>query len=117
MSKFDKFADRAVALCASEKAFAGSVIATSLWLLSGPLFKFSDTWQLIANTGTTLVTFHLGFLILYKDKKNRQEDQTREKALHAKLDQLIHVSQASNDLIRSEELAEEEIEKLRPNKC
>ena len=77
------------------------------WALSGPIFKFSDTWQLVINTGTTIITFLMVFLI--------QNTQNRESsALHAKLDELIRaVEKAENRYIGLERRSEGEIEGLR----
>ena len=78
-----------------------------IWALSGPAFHFSDTWQLVINTGTTIVTFLMVFLI--------QNTQNRESAaLHAKLDELIRaVEKAENRYIGLERRSEAEIEELR----
>lgn len=85
---------------------AGVVI---VWAISGPVFKFSDTWQLVINTGTTIVTFLMVFLI--------QNSQNRDSAaIQVKLDELIRVSTARNSLVGIEHLTDDEIEELR-NKC
>jgi low affinity Fe/Cu permease len=78
-----------------------------VWAISGPLFGFSDTWQLVINTGTTIVTFLMVFLI--------QNTQYRDsEALHIKLDELIRVSaKAQTALLDLEELEDEELEKMR----
>jgi low affinity Fe/Cu permease len=77
-----------------------------LWALSGPAFGYSDTWQLIINTGTTIVTFLMVFLI--------QNTQNREgAAIQTKLDELILVSKAQNRYIGIEDLTEKELEELR----
>lgn len=77
-----------------------------LWAVSGPLFGFSDTWQLIINTGTTVVTFLMVFLI--------QNTQNRDgAALQAKLDELIRVGEAENRFIGIEHLSESEVEQFR----
>ena len=77
-----------------------------VWAITGPLFHFSDTWQLVINTGTTVVTFLMVFLI--------QNTQNREsQALHVKLDELIRaVSGASNSLIDLDELTDEELTRI-----
>ena len=81
----------------------GVVIA---WALSGPFFGFSDTWQLIINTGTTVVTFLMVFLI--------QNTQNRDgAAIQAKLDELIRTSAAGNAFIGIEHLTEEELDEIR----
>jgi low affinity Fe/Cu permease len=80
-----------------------------LWAASGPIFAFSDTWQLIINTGTTIVTFLMVFLI--------QNTQNRDgAAIQAKLDELIRVTSASNTFIGIEHLTEEEVNEFR-EKC
>jgi low affinity Fe/Cu permease len=86
--------------------FLGAVIALILWAISGPFFHFSDTWQLIINTGTTIITFLVVFLI--------QNTQNRDaKALHLKLDELIRShSPAHNDMIDIENLSDEELDEL-----
>jgi low affinity Fe/Cu permease len=77
-----------------------------LWALSGPVFGFSDTWQLIVNTGTTIVTFLMVFLI--------QNTQNRDgAAIQAKLDELIRVSAAQNVFIGIENLTQEELNEIR----
>ena len=86
---------------------AGSLVV--LWLVTGPLFGFSDTWQLVINTGTTIVTFLMVFLI--------QNTQNRDgAAIQAKLDELIRASAAQNVYIGIEHLTEEELDELR-KKC
>jgi len=76
------------------------------WAVSGPLFNFSDTWQLIINTGTTIITFLMVFLI--------QNTQNRDgAALQAKLDELIRVGEAENRFIGIEHLSESEVEQFR----
>jgi low affinity Fe/Cu permease len=77
-----------------------------LWAVSGPIFGFSDTWQLIINTGTTIVTFLMVFLI--------QNTQNRDgAAIQAKLDELIRVSSGQNAFVGIEHLTEEEVEEIR----
>ena len=78
-----------------------------VWLITGPLFKFSDTWQLIINTGTTIVTFLMVFLI--QNTQNRDQE-----ALQIKLDEIIRsMHNAQNALLDLEELDEEELEEIR----
>ena len=80
-----------------------------VWAISGPLFGFSDTWQLVINTGTTIVTFLMVFLI--------QNSQNRDSAaIQVKLDELIRVSAARNSLVGIEHLTDDELEDIR-NKC
>ena len=86
--------------------FAVCVGVVLVWAVSGPFFHFSDTWQLIINTGTTIVTFLMVFLI--------QNTQNRDgAAIQAKLDELIRASAAQNTYIGIEHLTEEELEDLR----
>ena len=78
-----------------------------VWAVSGPLFGFSDTWQLVINTGTTIVTFLMVFLI-----QNTQNRDTQ--ALQLKIDELIRVTaQARNRLISLEDLTEEELDRVK----
>jgi low affinity Fe/Cu permease len=87
-------------------AFAIAAAIVVLWSATGPLFHFSDTWQLVINTGTTIVTFLMVFLI--------QNSQNRDSAaIQVKLDELIRVSRARNTFIGIEHLTEAEIEELR----
>ena len=75
------------------------------WALSGPLFGFNDTWQLVINTSTTIITFLMVFLI--QNTQNRDNN-----ALHAKLDELIRVTEAHNSFIGIENLADEQLEAI-----
>ncbi|MBS2014383.1 MAG: low affinity iron permease family protein [Deltaproteobacteria bacterium] len=87
-------------------AFVLAVGIVATWGLTGPIFHFSDTWQLVINTGTTIVTFLMVFLI--------QNTQNRDShALHLKLDELIRATaKARNQLLEAEELTDEELEEL-----
>jgi low affinity Fe/Cu permease len=85
--------------------FLGCCLIVIMWALSGPVFGFSDTWQLVINTGTTIVTFLMVFLI--QNTQNRDNN-----ALHAKLDELIRVSKAKNDFIGIENLPDRELEAI-----
>jgi low affinity Fe/Cu permease len=77
-----------------------------IWAITGPLFGFSDTWQLVINTGTTIVTFLMVFLI--------QNSQNRDgAAIQAKLDELIRVSTARNSFVGIERLTDEELDDIR----
>jgi low affinity Fe/Cu permease len=103
---FSRFASRTAQLVGHPYMFFAAVIVLLVWAFSGPLFHFSDTWQLIINTGTTIVTFLVVFLI--------QNTQNRDaKALHLKLDELIrsHVP-ARNDMIDIEKLSDAELDEL-----
>jgi low affinity Fe/Cu permease len=103
---FRVFAQRSSAMLGSAWAFTGAVLVILVWLLTGPMFHFSDTWQLIINTATTVVTFLMVFLI--------QNTQNRDaKAAHLKLDELIRaVKDARNELVDLEELSDEELQRL-----
>ena len=88
-------------------AFAIAVCVVLAWLLSGPLFHYSESWQLVINTGTTIVTFLMVFLI--------QRSQSKDAlALQLKLDEVVAaLSTASNELVSVEDLSEEDLEELR----
>jgi low affinity Fe/Cu permease len=89
--------------------FALAVATIVVWAVTGPLFGFSDTWQLVINTGTTIVTFLMVFLI--------QNSQNRDSAaIQVKLDELIRVGKARNSFVGVEHLTEEELEEIR-TKC
>jgi low affinity Fe/Cu permease len=103
---FDRFAGGAADRAGRPWAFALACGVLLLWVVTGPLFGFSDTWQLIINTGTTIVTFLMVFLIQHSENKN-------SRALQMKLDELISASQAaSNRLIDIEDLSDKELSAL-----
>jgi low affinity Fe/Cu permease len=106
-SEFDRFARWIEQKVGSPITFIIAVLVVVLWGISGPLFKWSDTWQLVINTGTTAVTFLMVFLI--------QSTQSRDtKALHLKLDELIRVNRsARNSLLSVEEKSQAEIEEVK----
>ena len=80
--------------------------STAVWLLAGPVFAFSDTWQLIANTGTNIITFLMVFVI--------QNSQNRDTAaIQAKLDELIRATEGHQSLLGVEERPQEEIERIK----
>lgn len=103
---FRRFAHKAAELVGSPWAFLIAVAVIVSWAATGPLFRFSDTWQLVINTGTTIVTFLMVFLI--------QNTQNRDaKAIHLKLDELIRAAEgARTGLVDLEDLTDEEMEKL-----
>lgn len=100
------FARRAATILGSAWAFVGALLVILVWLITGPTFHFSDTWQLIINTATTIITFLMVFLI--------QNTQNRDaKAVHLKLDEVIRALKgARNKLVNLEDLSEEELKKL-----
>jgi low affinity Fe/Cu permease len=103
---FRFFAKRSSMMLGSAWAFAAAILIILIWGLTGPMFHYSDTWQLIINTGTTIVTFLMVFLI--------QNTQNRDaKAAHLKLDELIRALKgARNELIDLEKLADEDLTSL-----
>src|SRR5438046_1277546 len=103
---FRLFARRSSILLGTAWAFAGAVVVILVWLLTGPTFHFSDTWQLIINTGTTIITFLMVFLI--------QNTQNRDgKAMQLKLDEIIRaLKKARNELVDLEDLSDEELSNL-----
>lgn len=108
MSKFfTRFASRTSALSGHYLTFALALLIIIVWAASGPLFKFSATWQLVINTGTTIVTFLMVFLI--------QNTQNRDAlAVHLKLDEIIKsIESADNALIRAEDETDVQMAELK----
>ena len=105
-STYSMLAKRAARLSGRPATFALALLVIVIWAITGPVFGFSDTWQLIINTGTTIVTFLMVFLI--------QNTQNRDaKAIHLKLDELIRaISKARTELVDLEDLSEDELERL-----
>jgi low affinity Fe/Cu permease len=103
---FHFFARKSSNILGSPWAFTIAILIIVVWAATGPTFHYSDTWQLIINTGTTIVTFLMVFLI--------QNTQNRDaKAVHLKLDELIRaLTGARNHLVDLEELSDEELKKL-----
>lgn len=103
---FRVFARRTSAVLGSAWAFVTALLIIIVWAVTGPTFHYSDTWQLIINTGTTIVTFLMVFLI--------QNTQNRDaKAVHLKLDELIRaLGPARNKLVDLEDLSDEDLKKL-----
>jgi low affinity Fe/Cu permease len=104
--RFGKFAARSSHYLGSRWAFIVAIGVIVVWALTGPVFHYSDTWQLVINTGTTIVTFLMVFLI--------QNTQNRDaRAIHLKLNELIHaVDKAKNKMIDVENLSELELDEL-----
>src|SRR5881227_1930371 len=104
--QFRRFSAQTSEVVGSPWAFSLSVLVIFVWILTGPVFHFSDTWQLVINTGTTIITFLMVFLI--------QNTQNRDaKATHLKLDELIRaLKDARNELVDLENLSDEELKKL-----
>jgi low affinity Fe/Cu permease len=106
---FGDFANAIARAAGRPSAFVLAVAIIVVWAATGPLFNYSDTWQLVINTGTTIVTFLMVFLI--------QNSQNRDNAaIQIKLDELIRVGAVKNMFVGIEHLTEEEIEELR-KKC
>jgi low affinity Fe/Cu permease len=103
---FDRFASTATRWTGSPYAFGCAVGAIVVWLILGPIFRYSDAWQLIVNTGTTIVTFLMVFLL--------QQSQNKDSvAMHLKLDELLSSQRAaSNAMIGIENASEEELQRL-----
>lgn len=102
----EQFAHRVTQWTGSSWAFALAVSVIAVWGFSGPIFGFSDTWQLVINTGTTIVTFLMVFLIQRAQNKDAL-------AVHLKLNEIVAALEgASNRLINVEDLAEEEVQTL-----
>jgi low affinity Fe/Cu permease len=103
---FGRFAAQSSRYLGSRWAFVAAIGVILIWAVTGPIFHFSDTWQLVINTGTTIVTFLMVFLI--------QNTQNRDaRAIHLKLNELIHaVDKAKNRMIDVENLSDLELDEL-----
>ena len=104
---FDKFSNKDTQATSSSSAFIPAFLVIIVWGITGPVFHFSDTWQLVINTGTTIVTFLMVFII--------QQSQNKDTiAIHLKLNELMPVNKdASNRLIDVEDLTEDELKLLK----
>ena len=108
-SSFGDFSRRIARAMGQPAAFGTALAIILIWAVAGPIFKFSDTWQLVINTGTTIVTFLMVFLI--QNTQNRDAE-----AMQIKLDELIRaIDQAHNALLNLEELEEKDLERIRAN--
>ncbi|MFI5453626.1 low affinity iron permease family protein [Pedobacter sp. UC225_61] len=105
-SLFERFANAATKFTGSSPAFIGAAAIVILWAVTGPLFDYSETWQLVINTGTTIITFLMVFLI--------QKAQNKDgKAIQLKLNELIAAQEhTSNRMVDIEDLTEEELDQL-----
>jgi low affinity Fe/Cu permease len=106
-SWFDRFSSAVTRASGSPIAFGSALAIVALWAMTGPFFKFSDTWQLVINTGTTVITFLMVFVI--------QQSQNKDTlAIHLKLNELIACDAAANNrLIEIEDLTPEELAVLK----
>src|SRR5215472_17371857 len=103
-ARFARWIERQVGMSST---FVLAIAVVVLWAVSGPVFGWSDTWQLVINTGTTIVTFLMVFVI-----QNTQSRDTQ--AMQLKLDELIRVNEmARNSLINSEEMSEIDVERMK----
>ncbi len=105
-SFFEAFANKMTSFTGSSTAFIGAVAIVLIWAVTGPLFNYSETWQLVINTGTTIITFLMVFLI--------QKAQNKDgKAIQLKLNELIAAHEkASNRMVDIEDLNEDELDEL-----
>jgi low affinity Fe/Cu permease len=102
---FAKFANATARIAGRPPTFIACVLLILIWAVTGPIFRFSQTWQLVINTGTTIITFLMVFLI--------QNTQNRDgEAVQTKLDELILTSKAGNEFIGIEKLTEKELEAM-----
>ncbi|HEY8586462.1 MAG TPA: low affinity iron permease family protein [Rhodanobacter sp.] len=107
---FRRFAEGTSRQAGKPMAFILAAALVVLWAATGPLFGYADTWQLVINTSTTIITFLMVFLI--------QSSQNRDTAaLQIKLDELIRTSQAHNALLNLEELDEDDLDRIRQHYC
>ena len=106
-SRFTRFAKWTAHATVRPAAFLLAAVVILTWIITGPIFGFSDTWQLVINTGTTIVTFLMVFLI--QSTQNRDSE-----AMQVKLDEIIRaIGNAKNELLDLEELEEEDLDEIR----
>ena len=104
---FTRFSHTVAHLAGRPLTFAAALLLIVVWAVSGPLFQFSETWQLVVNTATTIITFLMVFVL--------QNTQNRDgEAVQAKLDELIYaVREADNSFVQAEKLSDEDLHELR----
>lgn len=106
LSLFERFSNKVTSLAGSSYAFSTALLIILVWAATGPLFDFSETWQLVINTGTTIITFLMVFLI----QKSQNKDS---KAIQLKLNELIAADErASNRMVDIEDINEDELDRL-----
>lgn len=103
MTLFNSFAQRTASIMGSAPIFIGAVLLVVVWAVTGPYFQYSESWQLVANTGTNIITFWMVFVI--------QNTQNRDaRTMHLKLDELIRsIKDARNDMINLDDLTDEQL--------
>ena len=103
---FNRFSTAVTRITGRAYTFIAAIVIVLVWAITGPVFDFSDTWQLVINTGTTIVTFLMVFVIQHSQNKDTV-------ALQLKLDELLAASTASNKLISVEDLTDEELDVMK----
>lgn len=104
---FRKFAVQCANWMGSSYAFAAGLLIVLAWAVSGPHFRFSDTWQLVINTGTTVITFLMVFIIQYTQTRDTQ-------AMQLKLDELLRaIKEARNEMISVEDKSDEQLQEIK----
>lgn len=102
---FTRFSNSVTKATGSPSGFIAAFIGVLIWGLCGPVFKFSNAWQMVINTGTTIITFLMVFIIQHSQNKDT-------KAMHLKIDELIRASNARNELMGIEKKEAKEIDEI-----